>query len=159
MNDTEITLRSAAMSDVPSLTKLWLEMMAFHVKREPDLALADDAGERWAKWAAGKIDDENGFVAVAERGGEIIGYVIAKTTERSDVFRERRYGEIMELAVTAAARGSGAGTGLYELAKEWVRSKGVTWLQVEVSSANEMAEGFWTRKGFKPFVARKTIRL
>lgn len=159
MTADNITIRQATVDDLQRLSELWLEFMEFHTEREPDLALSADAGDRWAKWAAQKVADDKGFIAVAEAGGKIIGYVIAKITDRSDVFRERTYGEIMELAVTSSARAAGAGTRLYESATEWVRSKGVGWLQLEVSSANETADAFWAKKGFKPFVERRTLRI
>ena len=59
------------------------------------------------------------YVAVAELGGSIVGYVAW------NVDPERRHGEIYIVAVSVVHRGQGIGTGLCELAFSDMKERGV----------------------------------
>jgi len=148
----EVRIREAERRDLEALAALWLEFMEFHASRDADLAVCDGAEGHWKKWAAGKMESRDSVVAAAERNGRTVGYAVATIKERSPVFKRRRYGEIMETAVTADARGGGIGSRLYDFVMSWLKRKDVDWAWLEVAAKNETAGEFWERKGFRPFL-------
>ena len=148
----EVTIRPAVPGDLGAMGRLWVELMDFLTERDEHMAVVENAEEMWKRWTGGRIEDEDALVAVAERGGELVGFCIALLKERIPLYRRRRYGEIIELAVTAKHRGAGVGVRLYDCAVGWFKSRGVDWVCLEVSSANEVGVAFWEKCGFKPFL-------
>ncbi len=112
---------------------------------------------RWNErdWKARKADhiDEDcqanaDGVFVAERGGEIVGYI----TTRVDPLNSR--GRIPNLAVVEAVRGLGLGRRLIEHALDYFRQKGLQVAQIETMASNPVGQNLYPSCGFEE-VARQ----
>ncbi len=147
-----VRLRAAVREDAPELAALWLEFMAFHAGRDELLGLSENAEEHWMMWITGKIESDDSLVAVAESRGHICGYCVATIKQRPPVFQRRDYVEVMELAVTASARGGGIGSRLYDYTAAWIKERGVDWVWLEVAATNDLATAFWENKGYRRFL-------
>jgi ribosomal protein S18 acetylase RimI-like enzyme len=85
---------------------------------------------------------------VAERGGEIIGFVTTSYDANTKI------GRIVNLAVATQAQGRGIGKLLMQAARDLLVSKGATHLQIESLETNSRGMGFYTKLGFKEIVRK-----
>ena len=56
-------------------------------------------------------------------------------------------------------RQKGIGGLLLDSAKQWARDHGLTFMQVNVWSKNQLAKTFYAKKGFKPITEKFEINL
>lgn len=84
---------------------------------------------------------------VAERGGGLVGFAVAKVI--GDV------GEVESVAVAAAARRNGVGRALCEAVIEWCRDERAGTVELEVRAGNDDAIGLYRKLGFAVVGRRK----
>ncbi len=117
---------------------------------EEKLGLLHGHDWRWRK--ARHIDDDVASnpqgIFVAEKDGEIIGYI----TTRLDP--ETGRGRIPNLAVDANVRGQGIGRMLIEHALEYFRKQGMSFAVIETMAQNEIGNHLYPSCGFQE-VARQ----
>jgi len=89
----------------------------------------------------GYIRRQSSLTLVAEREGEIAGYVVA---ERGG----RKVGHIITLDVRAPARRTGLGSKLMSAAEERLRALGCASILLEVAVDNTAAIAFYHRQGY-----------
>src|ERR1700756_3868060 len=95
-----LNIRRAETGDVPSVVGLWEELMDFHSARDRRLRRAADASRVFAAFLEGRLRDPGAAVWMAELERTQVGYCLAVLTEAPPVFRDRRHGQIHDLAVT-----------------------------------------------------------
>ena len=120
-----VSLRRAAVTDLDEI--LAIEHAAF--------------SDPWsAESFASEFDDPYGWFRVAERDGQIVGYVIARLVARQ--------GEIANIAVVPAQQGHGVGGALLDgaIAAALEAECEAIWLEVRVSNAP--ARRLYESKGF-----------
>jgi ribosomal-protein-alanine acetyltransferase len=83
-----------------------------------------------------------GLSLVAERNGEIGGYLVARAVVGE--------GEIMNLAVAPEHRGAGLGRRLLEAGLTALAERGVHQVFLEVRAGNAAARALYQRQGFLP---------
>jgi len=79
--------------------------------------------------------------------------------ERPLAFLERRYGKIIDLAVTSEYRRRGVGRALVEQACEWFRGQGVDGIELSVAASHDVGRAFWRSLGFAPTLETRYQRL
>jgi N-acetylglutamate synthase-like GNAT family acetyltransferase len=129
----EMSLRPAAIRDVPRLAEL-SGILGYPV-----------AVEKLADRVARVIARDEHVLLVAERAGQVVGWIHAAQQEL--VESERRC-EILGLVVDPEQRRSGAGRHLVAAVESWARRRGLA--EVSVRSAITRAEShpFYERLGF-----------
>ncbi|MDP3859393.1 MAG: GNAT family N-acetyltransferase [Stagnimonas sp.] len=90
------------------------------------------------------------FVAVAESGGALVGWVAA---EQRLLLESGERAELVGLVVGAAARRSGAGSALVAAAEGWASSRKLTMICVRSNVSRPESHPFYERLGY---VRRKT---
>jgi GNAT superfamily N-acetyltransferase len=98
-------------------------------------------------------------VAVAELGGRLVGFCSAQVSVRPPVMRDRKYGAIVDFAVTRTARRKGVGRRLFAECKRWFLHQGVRRIELRVVPRNAHATGFWRAMGFRPYVEVQFLEL
>jgi ribosomal-protein-alanine N-acetyltransferase len=88
--------------------------------------------------------DAPGFL-VAERDGEVIGYIVADTIPNHG----RDLGHVKDLAVKFDERGAGIGTHLLRQALSAMAVEGATDVKLEVRESNQGAKRLYRRFGFR----------
>lgn len=151
-----ITIRTARLADVPTVTKLWNEFM----KYQADLLARENPPARpfwtrrpnslrsFAKWARTTIRSSTGNVLIAEVNGKVAGYSLIFIMTLPPVFRLRRLGHIGELYVKEKYRGLGVGSELYREATKWFRRKRVQHLSLIVLKGNDLPHSIYEKWGF-----------
>jgi ribosomal protein S18 acetylase RimI-like enzyme len=140
--------------DIPRVVLLWQEYMDFHSRLDPYLTRSDTGHEHFENFLRDQLDSEDKRVLVAEIGNEIAGYCFVQVQAKPPVFESRTYGLIMDLAVTSSWRKRGIGTALFKGALDWLHSRGVDAVELQVSNRNQIATSFWRRHGFEPYLER-----
>ena len=84
-------------------------------------------------------------VFVAERGGEVIGFVHG---ELYRLLYQEDLVNILGLAVDSACQGKGAGRLLMAAVEDWAKHMGCTGVRLNSGSARLEAHGFYTHLGY-----------
>jgi ribosomal protein S18 acetylase RimI-like enzyme len=141
-------IRKAVHSDIRELEKLWIEFMDHHGELDPDYVRSEDASKNWADYMETRMESDSAIVFVAVDGSDIVGYVGALIREYPPIFTIQEYGFIEEIAVTADRRRQGIATRLWSAAEEWLRSRGLTTIRVNINVNNPDSQGFFRSLGF-----------
>ena len=151
-----ITIRTARLADVPTVTKLWDEFMKYQanlVARENPRARLSwtrrpNSLPSYAKWARKNIRSSTGNVLIAEVDGKVAGYSLIYVLTLPPVFRIHRLGHIGELFVKEKYRGLGVSSKLYEEAAKWFRRKRLQHLSLVVIKGNDLPHSIYEKWGF-----------
>lgn len=147
-----MTERSFVIEEVHDIDAAWPELVPlfrgqidFHLPYKTR-TLRPDWEQRWREHLK---QDANRLLLVAREGGRAVGLVNAYFTDDYGLFTEA-FGFIDDAFVLQEARGQGIGTALLEQAESWCRARGATEVRLQAMVRNELATGFWTRRGFVP---------
>lgn len=99
----------------------------------------------WPFSAFERFLGESAFL-VAERDGDIVGYVVADTMPNHG----RDLGHVKDLAVRERARGAGVGSLLLRRALGELAVQGAVVVKLEVREENEPARNLYSGEGFAP---------
>jgi len=156
---SEFVIRKAKQEDIESIKELWKEFVDFHKFRDPFFTRSPDGHDRFGEFVLGNIESDDWLVLVSEHAGELIGYSMAAIQKYPPVFIKSIYGFIQDIAVTGEYRKHGIGKMLFENMIEWFREKGLTRVEVQAASANEVSMAFWRKMGFQHYIERFYIDL
>ncbi|HEV57741.1 MAG TPA: GNAT family N-acetyltransferase [Phycisphaerales bacterium] len=148
----EAVVREATRPDVAAVVPIWAELMEIHARLDPFFTCCEDAAERFAEYIVGNITKDNWHVLVAEADGQVVGYLQGSIETCPPILATQRYGNVHDMAVTAAYRRRGVGRKLVRQALAWFRSQGVTRFEVSMSIHNRTARAFWQSLGFEPYL-------
>jgi ribosomal protein S18 acetylase RimI-like enzyme len=143
-------IMEANETHIPQIVKLWVEFFDYHSELDPFFTRSEDAEMHVEKRLRDRIADEDGQVLVAVEGERVVGYSLCWIGENAGFFKERKYGHICDLAVTASHRGKGTGHKLLERILAWFESRHIPRAALFVVSKNQPAVAFWTKHGFRP---------
>lgn len=148
MSDSPISIRHYREEDMETLRRITVDSfgsVALDQMLEDRLGIWN--GRDWRARKADHIDDDceanpDGCF-VAEREGEILGYI----TTRVD--RVNSIGRIPNLAVVEVARGLGLGRRLIHHALEHFRSEGLKVAKIETMASNMIGQSLYPSCGFE----------
>lgn len=148
-----MTIRPYRGSDFGALKDLICALQEF--ERTFDAArIVPDAA--FAEWYAGKLLDviqqQKGFIIVAEEDGKVVGYAAGHEDEEWE-YRDT-YFNIAELCVLPDHRGKGIGTALMAAMEDHARKEGYGRTGIGVLSLNRRVHGLYQRLGYADHVVR-----
>src|SRR5262245_23444105 len=148
---SDIDIRRAEERDLSALGRLGALMVRLHHGFDADRFMAPRANveEGYAWFLGTQLAEEDAFVAVAERAGEIVGYVYAGLEPESWKELRGHAGFIHDLVVDERVRGEGIGTKLAEAAAAWLESRGAPRVMLWTAQKNEPAQRLFERLGFR----------
>ena len=156
-----MTIRRAEPRDADALGRLGAALMrthyAFDMRRflEP----GEGAEEGYAEFLVSQLRDRESIVLVAERDGDIVGYVFAAIEPLSWKDLRDECGFIHDLLVTDAARRSGVGESLLNAAIDWLREQEMPRVVLGTAAQNDTARRLFERRGFRPTMIEMTLEL
>lgn len=148
MDDPNPLIRPYRESDLPHLRRITVESFgSVALEQMLEHKFGIWGGRDWKARKAGHIDDDVAACAegcfVAERGGEILGYI----TMRID--RANLRGRIPNMAVVESARGLGLGRRLIQHALDFMRDEGLKLAQIETMASNAIGQHLYPSCGFE----------
>ncbi|HEX8698257.1 MAG TPA: GNAT family N-acetyltransferase [Myxococcaceae bacterium] len=155
-----ITVRPARPADAQALGRMGAALVRQHHGFDAQrFMLPEDveAGYRW--WLGKELKAKEAVVLVAERDGEVIGYVYARVEARDWSTLRDSHGGLHDIWVEESARGSGAGTLLAEALLRKFTELGVPRVILMTAAKNEAAQRFFARLGWRPTMIEMTREL
>ena len=116
-----------------------------------------ESGYGW--FLASQIGVDDAAVFVAEREGELVGYVWTTLEPRSWKELREACGFIEDIVVLESQRRFGVATALIEQAMEWLRGRGAPRVVLWTAEQNHPAQHLFTRLGFRRTMIEMTREL
>ncbi|SHN07214.1 GNAT family N-acetyltransferase [Mucilaginibacter sp. OK098] len=151
----QITTRKARLSDLNIL--LSFEQAIIAAERPFDLTLKE--GEIHYYDIAEMIAAPNVEVIVAEINGELIGSAYARIADSKIYLKHPKHAYLGFMYVKPEHRGKGINNRIIEVLKQWVISRGVTEMRLEVYNENLSAIKAYEKAGFTPNLLEMRIGL
>ncbi len=150
-----IKSRRATQSDYPDMLSIFIELEKQHVEGVPDFFRTMSHEERVKEFDSA-MADEHAVLMVAERGTEVLGYILLKIKEPEvgSMLRPRRFVKISYLCVARRFYRSGAGTALLAAAEDWAAERRIEAIDLNVWDFNRGATAFYEKMGFKTVSCR-----
>lgn len=146
-----LTVRKARADDSEAVWYLWVALQTLHTEADPTnyRPPADQAG--FQDYFDGALHGEDWEPLVAERNGEVVGYMVLRDIKREPDFLHcaRHWLDIEHLSVAESARRSGVAAALLEQARRIARRRGIDEIKVGVGAFNADAVEAYERLGFK----------
>lgn len=153
-----IHLRAAVPGDRTALGRYGAALMRQHHASDPRrFILTEHPEEGYGRFLVSMLADQDALVMVAERSGEIVGYVFASIEGTS--WRDLRGpgGFIHDVFVDERVRREGAGVALLRAAVDWIHSRGITQVVLWSKAGNASAQRLFTRIGFRSTMLEMTL--
>lgn len=147
-----ITVRRMKASEIPRVAQLWREMMEYHISLDSRFELAVGSDEAYQEYLRSTMTGYDSAIFVAESDGKVVGYTIAMILSNPAVFALERYGFISEMGVDKRFQRRGVGRKMWEHARRWLKRRGISVMQLNVSPRNEKGYSFWKKMGCTEFL-------
>ena len=157
----DATIRRAGPADLRPLGELGALLMRTHYDFDARRFMAPgyDAEGGYAWFLGTQLEDPNAAIFIAERDGEIIGYVYAGIEPQSWKELRDECGYIHDVAVHERGRGMGIASKLIEAAAEWLASRGMPRVVLCTAAKNTKAQRLFERLGFRRTMIEMTREL
>lgn len=144
-------------TDLDTLEDLWLTLYDHHralggaglpvIPREQSWAVRRPAYVRMLKQGAS-------FLTAVDGTGEVIGYCVLRFHEGPSAIWDLGavHGEVEDIAVRPAYRGSGVGAALLAEAESECATRGITVVRLTAMTGNDRALGFYRSRGWSPYL-------
>jgi ribosomal protein S18 acetylase RimI-like enzyme len=157
--ETDLTIRTARPGDIAAMKTIWKAFIDFHLARDPFFERCADGHDRYGEFVAKHLKDEDWYILVAVVDNDVVGQGIGTVQYYPPVYVHGKFGYIQEVAVAEAYRRQGIGTALIEQMIAWFKHRGITRIEVEVATTNEVSNPFWRKAGFGDFTARLSKKI
>jgi ribosomal protein S18 acetylase RimI-like enzyme len=155
----DVTITRTGAEALERLRPLWLELHRHHqAVGGPALGPYVDDEVSWTESRAAyeRQLDAGGFVLLAERGDDLVGYALVATMPASetivaDTWRTgERIAEIETVCVARSERGAGIGSALLDRVDEELEAAGIADVLIGAVVTNTDAIRLYERRGFRP---------
>ncbi len=143
------SIRAATAIDLPALAHLWHEKMVLQADHRT--VPAPNARDVWAASAQTWLDDARCGMFVAEREGDLVGYIVGWLQPMPGVAPEQ-IGLITDLALDAHGYYGGVGRALVTALREWFAAQGASRAAVWTGHYDAVAQAFWRSLGATEWV-------
>ncbi|HEV7298949.1 MAG TPA: GNAT family N-acetyltransferase [Tepidisphaeraceae bacterium] len=146
-----MTIRPATPTDVPAVLPMVEQIVALHAAWDPDkYAPLPDVPGLYRGWLMARArDTDRSVFLVAEREGQIVGFLVSTIEREIPIYRTSEYAFIHDLWVEPAYRNEGIGRQMAMLAIERFTELGVEQVRLETAAANDVARALFAKCGFR----------
>ena len=157
----DAVIRRATRADLPALGRLGAMLLRTHYEFDEQRFMAPgsdpEAGYAW--FLGTQLQDEDVVVFVAERSGQVVGYVYAGLEPQSWKELREASGFVHDVAVDHAARRQGIAERLMQAALEWLASRGAPRVMLWTAEQNAGAHRLFKELGFRRTMVEMTKEL
>ena len=157
-DNADITIRPAQKQDLKALGRLGAELVHLHYGFDPRrfMAPSGDAGQGYAWFLGTQLGEPDVVILVAERSGQVLGYVYAGLEPLSWKELREAAGFIHDVVVEESARGQGVAGRLIEEAATWLKARGAPRVMLWTAEQNARARQLFARLGFRTTMVEMT---
>jgi ribosomal protein S18 acetylase RimI-like enzyme len=153
-----ITIRPAIAADQQALGRFGGALMRQHHDADPRRFIQVEHPEAgYGRFLVSQIKNPESAVLVAERAGEVVGYVWAEIEGVSWKDLRGPCGFVHDIFVDEQARREGAGRQLLHAAVDWIRAQGRTQVVLWTKTKNDHAQNLFARLGFRYTMTEMTL--
>ena len=155
---SNFAVRRATPADSPALGRLGAQLMRVHFAMDPLRFLDPGAHPEtgYASFLRHQLQDEEQAVFVAEKDGDVIGYVYAGVEPLSWKELRDRAGFVHDIVVLEDERRGGVATALLSAAIDWLTSRNVPRVMLWTAHKNAAAQALFERLGFRRTMTEMT---
>jgi GNAT superfamily N-acetyltransferase len=157
----EFHVRSATESDSRALGELGALLLKTHHDFDAQRFMAPGRNPEtgYGRFLASQIHADDAAVFVAERNGEVVGYVWTTLEPRSWKELREACGFIEDVVVRDAERRTGVATALLDAAMRWLGGRGAPRVILWTADKNAAAQQLFARLGFRRTMVEMTREL
>lgn len=154
-------IRRATTADLPAVGRLGALLMRAHFEFDPDRFMrpGPDTEQGYAWFLGTQLTEQDSIVLVAERDGEVLGYVYAAIEPASWKDLRDRAGYVHDVFVTEDHRGHGVAETLIAASIDWLRVRGMPRVLLGTAAQNPRAQRLFQRLGFRATMIEMTKEL
>jgi ribosomal protein S18 acetylase RimI-like enzyme len=155
MAQAKLEVRPARPDELGEVAKLAALMVRMHHAWDPQrfAIFREPIEEGYGNWLAQELQNRKALVLVAARTTrgmtKILGYAYARLEGRDYNRLMDACGFLHDIVVAEEARGTGVGDALLEGVAAWMTQRGAPRLILETAAANETAQRFFQKRGFR----------
>lgn len=120
-----------------------------HALYDPVYSTSPDAQKIMRRFLADLSSSSHSCLFVAERYGEIVGFLSGELREGSPAFKLKTWAALEDVYVAPDHRSLGIGRALFEEFLGWTREKGADGVSLQVAAGNARARRFYESLGFR----------
>lgn len=149
-----VTIRKARLDELPLVQEMNHKLFLWDFARDPALNTAWPHQEVGRSYFEKKISGETGVCFVAEREGELVGYVVGRIDKEIDKTDTLLRSELENIYVEESARNSGVGKLLVNKLVAWCKGHGSENMLVTAYAGNVDAIEFYKKCGFESYALK-----
>jgi len=155
-----ITIRPATTADQQPLGRFGGALMRQHHAADPLRFIQVEHPEAgYGRFLVSEVTNPESVVLVAERSGEVVGYIWAAVEGISWKDLRGPCGFVHDIFVDESARGLGAGRALLRAAVDWIQAQGRTQVVLWTKTRNDHAKSLFRNVGFRTTMTEMTLDL
>ena len=161
MPEHDVVIRRATRADLPALGRLGALLVRTHYDFDPARFMSPgaDAEEGYAWFLGAQLAADDTAIFVADRGGEVLGYIYAGVEPQSWKELREEAGFIHDIVVDERGRRSGMARQLISHASAWLRERGMPRVILWTADPNSDAQRLFSRAGFRRTMVEMTLEL
>jgi ribosomal protein S18 acetylase RimI-like enzyme len=161
MTGLNAIIRRAGERDLEAVGRLGARLLREHHEfdRLRFMAPRGNAEEGYTWFLGTQLHRDDAVVFVAERAGQVVGYVYAGIEPQSWKELREEAGFIHDVYVDESARRGGIATALLEAAAAWLAERGMPRIVLWTAARNESARRLFERLGFRHTMTEMTREL
>ncbi|HZC19145.1 MAG TPA: GNAT family N-acetyltransferase [Rubrobacteraceae bacterium] len=146
--EARFTVRSGKRDDAEA-ARLWMRSAEEHTLYDPVYAAAADAEKTMRRFLADLSSSSHSCLFIAERDGEVIGFLSGELREGSPAFKPKTWAAVEDVYVAPDHRSLGVGRALFEEFQKWAQGKGADGVSLQVAAGNARARKLYEELGFR----------
>jgi ribosomal protein S18 acetylase RimI-like enzyme len=147
----ELVIREAEERDLSQAADLTVRMKKLNGEFDPLFKVVDDAKERAERYLRSSMGSADRLVLVAAKGPKVLGVLRAEIEARL-FYQPSKEGRITDFYVLPEWRRRALGDDMLQHASERLKKMGAEMIVADFPARNEIATGFYTKRGFRPLV-------
>ena len=152
--NNNLTITHAGRERLDDVAPLWQALHRHHVAIDPRRLPPRSDSDSWAHRRARYeqwIDEEDGFILLAELDGRPVGYAMVSIGQKPPIMWDTEpAAELHTLSVLPECRDHGIGSALMKAVHAELRQRGIDQMVINVLAANERALKLYRRYGYRP---------
>src|SRR5215475_4171524 len=148
LDTSSLILRHAEADDFDRIKPLWIALYQHQYEHGMLLRLPEGAYDAWLKSILPFLG-RFASVVIAERNGEILGFVAGRIRTLPPYFGSAAIGAISEVFISDAYRGAGIGRRLLAFSLQWFEAQQITRVELQVVAGNPDGIRFYHQLGWR----------